>query len=330
MRQQTEAAIAQADLVVFLIDARAGVVGADEMFADLVRGSGKPVILAANKCEGRAAEPGIYEAYSLGLGEPLPISAEHGIGIGELSEAIEQACRAARWKRTRDTMTSIDEDAAEADDAAPSAHRHRRPAECRQVDARQRAARRGAHDHRARGRHHPRRDRLRARHGRAGPLLLFDTAGLRRKMRVEGRAEELSVGDALKAIRFAEVVVLLLDAEQPFEKQDLQIADLIAQEGRALVIAVNKWDLVREREKRLTELREKCQRLLPQVKGVALVPVSALGGQGARQADAGGARRRRAVEPQAADARAQSMAARRRRGASAAGGRRAGASSSDT
>ena len=93
MRQQTEAAIAQADLVVFLIDARAGVVSADEIFADLVRGSGKPVILAANKCEGRAAEPGVYEAYSLGLGEPLPISAEHGIGVGELSEAIQRLCQ---------------------------------------------------------------------------------------------------------------------------------------------------------------------------------------------------------------------------------------------
>ena len=94
MRQQTEAAIAQADLVLFLIDARAGVVPADEIFAELVRGSGKPVILAANKCEGRAAEPGVYEAYSLGLGEPLPISAEHALGIGEVTEIIEQACRA--------------------------------------------------------------------------------------------------------------------------------------------------------------------------------------------------------------------------------------------
>jgi GTP-binding protein len=109
---------------------------------------------------------------------------------------------------------------------------------------------------------------------------VFDTAGLRKKARVEGKAEELSVGDTLKAIRFAEVVVLLLDAEQPFEKQDLQIAALIAQEGRGLVIAVNKWDLVRERDKRLLELREACQRLLPQVKGVALVPVSAMSGKG--------------------------------------------------
>ena len=112
------------------------------------------------------------------------------------------------------------------------------------------------------------------------PLRLFDTAGLRRKARVEGKAEELSVGDTLRAIRFAEVVVLLLDAEQPFEKQDLQIAALIAQEGRALVIAVNKWDLVRERERRLAELREMCQRLLPQVKGVALMTVSAVSGKG--------------------------------------------------
>ena len=274
MRQQTEAAIAQADLVLFLIDARAGVVAADEIFAELVRSSGKPVILAANKCEGRAAEPGIYEAYALGLGEPLPISAEHGIGIGELSEAIQQFCP-DRGDAAQDQGLADDEVS-----AASLAHRHRGQAECRQVDPRQRAARRRAHDHGARGRHYARRDRRRACNGTDRSLLLFDTAGLRRKMRVEGRAEELSVGDALKAIRFAEVVVLLLDVEHPFEKQDLQIAELIAEEGRALVIAVNKWDLVREREKRLAELRETCQRLLPQVKGVALVPVSAMTGKG--------------------------------------------------
>jgi GTP-binding protein len=116
------------------------------------------------------------------------------------------------------------------------------------------------------------------RQGRA--LRLFDTAGLRRKMRVEGTAEELSVGDTLRAIRFAEVVVLLLDAERPFEKQDLQIADLIVEEGRALVIAVNKWDLVRAPQARLAELRETCERLLPQIKGVTFVPVSALTGKG--------------------------------------------------
>ena len=273
MRQQTEAAIAQADIVLFMIDARAGVVAADEIFADLVRGSGKKVILAANKCEGRAAEPGIYEAYALGLGEPMPISAEHGIGIGEVTEIIENVCRA------RDEATEVPHDAAETEGPHPlriaivgrpnvgkSTLVNALLGEDRMITGPEAGITRDSI--------------ASALQWEDRPLLLFDTAGLRRKMRVEGRAEELSVGDALKAIRFAEIVVLLLDAEQPFEKQDLQIADLIEQEGRALVIAVNKWDLVRERDKRLAELREKCQRLLPQVKGVALVPVSAKTGKG--------------------------------------------------
>ena len=274
MRQQTEAAIAQADLILFMIDARAGVVAADEILAELVRVSGKQVILAANKCEGRAAEPGVYEAYSLGLGEPRPISAEHGTGIGEVTEIIEQACRAADG-----TAEVADGDAIEAETPHPlriaivgrpnvgkSTLVNAILGEERMITGPEAGIT---------------RDAIASQldwQGRS--LLLFDTAGLRRKMRVEGKAEELSVGDALKAIRFAEVVVLTLDAEQPFEKQDLQIADLIEQEGRALVIAVNKWDLVRERDKRLAELREKCTRLLPQIKGVPLVPVSATTGQG--------------------------------------------------
>jgi GTPase len=273
MRQQTEAAISQADVVVFLIDARAGVVSADEIFADLARGSGKKVILAANKCEGRAAEPGVYEAYSLGLGDPLPISAEHGLGIGELSEAIQEACQ-----NRGDTLPGLGDVAEETGPHPLRIAIVGRPnvgkstlvnallGEERMITGPEAGITRDAV--------------ASALEWDGRPLLLFDTAGLRRKMRVEGRAEELSVGDALKAIRFAEIVVLLLDVEQPFEKQDLQIADLIEQEGRALVIAVNKWDLVRDREKRLNELRETCQRLLPQLKGVPLVPVSALSGKG--------------------------------------------------
>ncbi len=273
MRQQTEAAIGQADLVLFLIDARTGVVAADEIFADLVRKSGKKVILAANKCEGRAAEPGLYEAYALGLGEPLAISAEHGVGTGEVSEIIERACR-ERHEGAEVPPEIID---------VVTPHPLRiaivgRPnvgkstlvnallGEERMITGPEAGITRDAIASEMQW------------EGRS--LLLFDTAGLRRKMRVEGRAEELSVGDALKAIRFAETVVLTLDVEHPFEKQDLQIAELIAEEGRALVIAVNKWDVVRARDKRLAELREKCARLLPQVKGVALVPVSALTGQG--------------------------------------------------
>ena len=273
MRQQTEAAIEQADLVLFLMDVRVGVTGADETFADLARKSGKKVVLAVNKSEGRAAEASFYEAYSLGLGEPLAISGEHGLGIGELIETIEQA----RQELSGDVGITSEE----LEDVAPHPLRIAivgRPnvgkstlvnallGEERMITGPEAGIT---------------RDAIAAAiewEGRS--LRLFDTAGLRRKMRVEGRAEKLSVGDALKAIRFAEVVVLLLDAERPFEKQDLQIAELIEEEGRALVIAVNKWDLVRARGKRLKELREACLRLLPQVKGVALVPISALTDKG--------------------------------------------------
>jgi GTP-binding protein len=274
MREQTVAAIGQADLVVFLIDARAGVVAGDEIIADLVRSSGKPVILAANKCEGRAAEAGMYEAFSLGLGEPLPISAEHDLGVGDLRDAIRHMARG---------QDGAEQSAEESAEEAPSTHPLRvavvgRPnvgkstlvnailGEERMITGPEAGITRDAVSVDI------------AREGRV--LRLFDTAGLRRKMRVEGTAEELSVGDTLKAVKFAEVVVLLLDAERPFEKQDLQIADLIVEEGRALVIAANKWDLVRSPQSKLAELRKACARLLPQIKGVAFVPVSALTGKG--------------------------------------------------
>jgi GTP-binding protein len=274
MREQTVAAIGQADLVVFLIDARAGVVAGDEIIADLVRSSGKPVILAANKCEGRAAEAGMYEAFSLGLGEPLPISAEHDLGVGDLRDAIRHMARG---------QDGAEQSAEESAEEAPSTHPLRvavvgRPnvgkstlvnailGEERMITGPEAGITRDAVSVDI------------AREGRV--LRLFDTAGLRRKMRVEGTAEELSVGDTLKAVKFAEVVVLMLDVERPFEKQDLQIADLIVEEGRALVIAANKWDLVRSPQSKLAELRNACARLLPQIKGVAFVPVSALTGKG--------------------------------------------------
>ncbi len=273
MREQTEAAIAQADLVLFLIDARAGVTAADEIFADLVRKHGKPVVLTANKSEGRAAEPGFYEAFSLGLGDPLQISAEHGLGICELSDAIVRAGVDGHL----DDAKVADPDAEEGiyklrlavvgrPNVGKSTLVNALLGEERMITGPEAGIT---------------RDAVASEIEWSGrPLRVFDTAGLRRKARVGGKAEQLSVGDTLKAIRFAEVVVLLLDAEQPFEKQDLQIADLIAQEGRALVIAVNKWDLVRERQASLAELREMCQRLLPQVKGVSLVTVAAKSGKG--------------------------------------------------
>jgi GTP-binding protein len=276
MREQTEAAIRHADLVIFLIDARAGLVSADEIFAELVRASGKPVVLAANKSEGRAAESGFYEAYALGLGDPLPISAEHGIGIGELFDAIEAACEtsgAAHAAATGEGESAPVHPLRIAVIGRPNVGKSTLVNALLDEERMITGPEAGIT-----------RDAIAAELDWDGrPLRLFDTAGLRRKMRVEGRAEELSVSDALKAVRFAEVVVLVLDAEHPFEKQDLQIAELVAEEGRALVIAVNKWDLVREREKRLRDLKEMCQRLLPQVKGVALVPVSGLRRRGLDQ-----------------------------------------------
>ena len=319
MRSQTEAAIAQADLVLFLVDARTGIVPADEMFADLVRGADRKVILAANKCEGRAAEPGLYEAYSLGLGEPLPISAEHGLGIGDLADAIEQACKQAVAVAEAPDGEGLAADEGEAE----GPHKLRiavvgRPnvgkstlvnallGEERMITGPEAGITRDAVavDLAFEGR----------------PLLLFDTAGLRRKMRVEGRAEELSVGDALKAIRFAEVVVLLLDAERPFEKQDLQIAALVEQEGRALVIAVNKWDLVRDRARRLRELQETCQRLLPQLKRRGVGSSLRMQRAGPRRPHARGTRSGCLVEPQAPDACAERLATNGGRGARAARG----------
>ncbi|MGK2923724.1 MAG: ribosome biogenesis GTPase Der [Methyloceanibacter sp.] len=271
MRQQTEAAVAQADLVLFLIDSRTGVTAADEIFGDLVRSAGKPVVLAANKSEGRAAEPGFYEAFSLGLGEPLAISAEHGLGIGEVIDAIGQAVEARGEmepgaEETDERTFKLRLAVVGRPNVGKSTLVNALLGEERMITGPEAGITRDAiaSEIEWKGR----------------PLRVFDTAGLRRKARVEGKAETLSVGDTLRAIRFAEIVVLLLDAEQPFEKQDLQIANLIAQEGRALVIAVNKWDLVRERQQRLEELREMCQRLLPQVKGVSLVTVSAKSGKG--------------------------------------------------
>jgi GTPase len=277
MRLQTEAAIEQADLVLFVIDARTGITPADEIFGELVRKYGRPVALVANKSEGRAAEQGFYEAFSLGLGEPLAISAEHALGVGDVTEAIAEAYRDAQGSARADAERDDgkpDEDGvyplriaiAGRPNVGKSTLVNTLLGEDRMITGPEAGITRDAI---ASGIQWGSRR-----------LSIFDTAGLRRKARIEARAEVLSVGDTLRAIKFAEVVVLLLDAEKPFEKQDLQIADLIVREGRAIVIAVNKWDLVEDKQARLAELREMCQRLLPQAKGVSLVTLSAQSGKG--------------------------------------------------
>jgi GTP-binding protein len=271
MRRQTEAAIADADLVLFLIDARAGVTPADEHFADIVRASGRPVALLANKAEGRAADSGVLEAYSLGFGEPIPVSAEHGIGMPDIYDAI-RAAMIAEGEPGSEARAEVDETKPLGvaiigqPNAGKSTLVNRLIGEERMLTGPEAGITRDAIavDWEWQGR----------------PFRLVDTAGIRRKAKVVGKLEKLSVADALRAIRFAEVVVLMMDATEPLEKQDLQLADLVAQEGRALVLVLNKWDLVSDPQQRLKALKSDLDETLTQVRGVPMIPISAKGGRG--------------------------------------------------
>ena len=277
MSEQTALAIAEADLIVFMIDARTGPTAADSGIAQLVRSSGKPFVLVANKSEGRAAQPGFYTAFELGLGEPLALSAEHALGFSDLVSEVSERLDALK---EREEPGEEDEDEAQGDarnrplklaiagrpNAGKSTLANALLGEERMITGPEAGLT---------------RDAIAAEFSWAGrPVRLFDTAGLRRKARITARPESLAVGDALRAIRFAEVVVLLLDAETPFEKQDLTIADLVEREGRGLVFAVNKWDLVADPQGRLAQLKKEAEALLPQLAGALLVPVSALSGRG--------------------------------------------------
>jgi GTP-binding protein len=290
MRAQTEAAVAAADLVFFLIDSKAGIVPGDRTFADMVRRSGKPVVLVANKAEARGAESGMLEAWELGLGEPVPISAEHGEGMPDLREAIIAALgEAVAFDEEQESETEtplVGEDIGDADAEAP-AYDTTKPLRVAVV-GRPNAGKStlintflGEERLLTGPEAGITRDSIPVEWQWQGRTIkLFDTAGLRRKARVQEKLEKLSVADALRAVRFAEVVIILLDATIPFEKQDLQIADLIAREGRAPVIAFNKWDLIEAPQQALADLREKAERLLPQLRGIRAVPVSAETGRG--------------------------------------------------
>jgi GTP-binding protein len=272
MRAQTEAAIAEADVVLFVIDARAGLLPADRPFGDLARRSGKPIVLVANKAEGGAGMAGAYEAFALGLGEPIAISAEHGEGMGDLADAL---------------APYVDTEVLDEDDEDADAPREDRPIQVAVVGRPN--AGKSTLINQLLGEERlltgPEagitRDAIAVDwswRGRA--FKLFDTAGLRKRARVEDKLEKLSVADALRAVQFAEIVVVLLDATIPFEKQDLSIVDLVEKEGRALVMGLNKWDLVADQPGLLKELREKATRLLPQVRGAPVVPLSGLAGEG--------------------------------------------------
>ena len=280
MRAQSETAISRADLVLFVLDAREGVVPTDAAFARAVRQSGRPVILVANKCEGRAAASGFYEAYQLGLGEPIAISAEHGEGLGDLTSAVLAALGLKPHRKRKDN----DDGPPEAEEeASAKVHPIRLAIVGRPNSGKSTLVNALLGEERMITGPEPglTRDAVAtdfAWNGR--PVRLFDTAGLRRKARISEAAEKLAASDAVRAIRFAEVVVLLMDAEHPFEHQDLIIGDMVADEGRALVIAVNKWDLVPDKQRRLKELRETVEDRLAQVQGVSLVAISALAGSG--------------------------------------------------
>ena len=280
MRAQTETAVASADAALFMIDARAGITPLDEEIARWLRGSDTPVILVANKAEGRAAEAGLLEAYNLGFGEPVQISAEHGQGMADLFQAL----------RPHVEREDYEEDAEEGDEESPDAVLKLaivgRPnagkstlinkivGEDRLITGPEAGIT---------------RDSIAINwqwtdpEGKIRDVRLIDTAGMRKRARVQDKLEKLSVADALHAVDFAEVVVLLLDATKGLEAQDLKIADRVLEEGRALIIALNKWDVAENGSSLYQGVRKALDDGLAQVRGVPLLTISGATGKGIDQ-----------------------------------------------
>jgi GTP-binding protein len=266
MSAQAEMAVEEADLVFFVIDARAGITPIDRKFAEKIRKSGKPVRVVANKAEARIAEAGVLESYSLGFGEPLAVSAEHGEGMESLYDVIAPLAPK--------TEVVSEEEAEEAEltrplrlaiigqpNAGKSTLVNTMLGEERMLTGPEAGITRDAisTDWSFGGRE----------------IKLWDTAGIRRKSRVTGKIEKLAVSDALRAIRFADCVVVLIDASMEIERQDLALSDLVATEGRAVVLALSKWDLVEDKQKVLAEVHSQLEDVLPEIRGVPVVTISA-------------------------------------------------------
>ncbi|MGB3146993.1 MAG: ribosome biogenesis GTPase Der [Paracoccaceae bacterium] len=290
MRRLTERAVEMADVCLFVIDARSGLTATDKVFAEILRRKNAHVIVAANKSEGKAADAGVIEAWELGLGEPVRISAEHGEGMDELYHILRPIADqfTARAKADAPEVDVVLSEEDEGDEDAP----FRMPTEDRPLQiaviGRPNAGKSTlinkiiGEDRLLTG---PEagitRDAISVTAKFMGtPVRIFDTAGMRKKARITGKLEKLSVADGIRAVRFAEVVVVLLDVDIPFETQDLRIADFAETEGRAVVVAANKWDLEEDKTEKLKELREAFERLLPQLRGAPLVTVSAKTGKG--------------------------------------------------
>lgn len=280
MRKQSEQAISEADLVLFVIDSRAGVTAADTGFARIARESGKPVVLVANKAEGNKGTDGVLDAFSLGLGSPIAISAEHGEGIGDLAEDILAALglKSAPTTKKRRKGDEAPTDEEQAEDPRLPVKPIRVAIVGRPNAGKSTLVNAILGEERMITGPEPglTRDSVSTDFEWKGQKIrLFDTAGLRKKAKVTETAEKLSASDAIRAIRFAEVVVLLIDAERPFEHQDLTIGHRVVEEGRALVVAINKWDLVDEKQKTLRDMKQTVAQSLAQVPDVPVVAISA-------------------------------------------------------
>ena len=286
MRKLTESAIGLADVCLFVIDARVGVTSLDHFFAEILRKKAKHVILAANKSEGRAADPGFLDSFSLGLGEPLRISAEHGEGMADLlSELVP--LQKKLFQEDSYASPEVDIDNEEDDLSEYRLPTKERPLQVavigRPNSGKSTLINKIIGEERLLTGPEAgiTRDAISIQLDWQGiPMRVFDTAGMRKKAKINNKIEKLSVGDGLRAIKFAEVVVVLLDAAIPFEQQDLRIAGLAEREGRSVVVAVNKWDVEKNKQEKLRNMREAFQRLLPELRGAPLVTVSAKNGRG--------------------------------------------------